>query len=128
LGVTYLFQEDTLEDTYVEYGQSFVDYIADTGTLVEPPFEEFSTQSIILNDGTSYALVAPDEVDPSSCTGGDETQTEPSEESESPGASPTVTDAPEPPPSGVFSIFTSDPTSMIGFFLLVFVATIATAM
>ena len=55
-------------DTYVEYGQSFVDYISSTETVVEPPFEEFSTQSIILSDGTSHELIAADDVDPTSCS------------------------------------------------------------
>ena len=57
-----------MDDTYVEYGQSFVNYISSKGTLEEPPFEEFSTQSIILSDGTSHELVAADAVDPSSCS------------------------------------------------------------
>lgn len=62
-----IFQADTYEDTFIEYGQSFVNFIQEVGTVVEPPIDEFSTQSIILSDGSSHELVAADEVDPSSC-------------------------------------------------------------
>ena len=34
-------------DTYLDYAQSFVDYVIDRGTIEKLPVSEYSTQSIV---------------------------------------------------------------------------------
>ena len=35
------------EDTYLDYAQSFVDYVKDRGSIAKLPFSEYSTQSFV---------------------------------------------------------------------------------
>jgi hypothetical protein len=43
-------------DTFIEYGQSFVNYAQDQQTLVELPLSEYSTQSITLLDSRTFSV------------------------------------------------------------------------
>jgi 5'-nucleotidase/UDP-sugar diphosphatase len=43
-------------DTFLEYGQSFVNYVREVQTLVDLPLSEYSTQSIKMSDTTTYSL------------------------------------------------------------------------
>lgn len=40
-------EEGRVEDTYLDYAQSFVDYVKRTGTLMTLPYSEYSTQNFI---------------------------------------------------------------------------------
>jgi hypothetical protein len=43
-------------DSFIEYGQSFINYARAEQTLVELPLSEYSTQSITMSDGTTYSV------------------------------------------------------------------------
>jgi len=43
--------DDLKVDTFLDYAQSFVDYVTDIGTLTKLPIEDYSTQSYINTDG-----------------------------------------------------------------------------
>lgn len=53
---TFLDVADTLFETFIEYGQSFVNYAREVGVIVEPPLSQFSTQKLRLLDGTVYSV------------------------------------------------------------------------
>lgn len=46
-----VFKEGRVVDTYLDYAQSFVDYITKVGTIDKLPLEEYSTQVFINKDG-----------------------------------------------------------------------------
>jgi hypothetical protein len=47
-------------DTFVEYGQSFVNYAKAEQTLVELPLSEYSTQSLTISDDTTFSVTDVD--------------------------------------------------------------------
>jgi hypothetical protein len=47
-------------DTFIEYGQSFVNYAKAKQTLVELPLSEYSTQSLTMLDNTIYSVTDVD--------------------------------------------------------------------
>merc|ERR1712150_49992 len=47
---------DLVTDTYLEYGQSFVDYVSDIGTIEDLPTEEYSTQAFLFGSSNVFAF------------------------------------------------------------------------
>jgi hypothetical protein len=101
----------TYIDTFVEYGQSFVNYARAEQTLVELPFSEYSTQSLTVSNTTTYSV--PTAASPTEEPAAASPTESPAEAPAPAAASPTESPAEEPDGDGANTAWGSSMLTII---------------